>query len=183
MMKNQQTIKAGSEALWFSDDMTQRALKITSNMNSGYHTPKEVRAMLAELTGKQISDSVYLIPPFYTDFGLNISLGQRIYINMGCTMQDQGGIEIGDGTQIGHHVTMVTINHDEDPQHRGDLHPKPIRIGKNVWIGANATILPGVQIGDGAIIAAGAVVCKNVEANTVAAGIPARIIKGVKING
>lgn len=122
-----------------------------------------------------------LIPPFYTDCGKNIHIGEHVFINTGCTMQDQGGIYIGDGTLIGHHAMIATLNHDFDPEKRQELHPAPVRIGKDVWLGANVTILPGVTIGDGAIIAAGAVVAKDVPANTVAAGVPARIVKKLTI--
>ena len=95
-------------------------------------------------------------------------------------MQDQVGIAIGDGTLIGHHVVLATLNHNEDPANRQQLYGKPIHIGKNVWIGSNATILQGVTIGDGAVIAAGAVVTKDVPANMIAAGVPAKVIRQVK---
>lgn len=95
-------------------------------------------------------------------------------------MQDQGGITIGDGTLLGHNVVLATLNHDKNPEKRGNMHPAAIRIGKNVWIGANATVLPGVTIGDGAIVAAGAVVSKDVAANTIVGGVPAKVIGNVE---
>ena len=98
-------------------------------------------------------------------------------------MQDQGGIYIDDGALIGHHVVLATLNHDLDPARRGDLHPAPIRIEKNVWIGSNATILQGVTIGDGAVVAAGAVVNRDVPANTVVGGVPAKVIKTIETDG
>ena len=79
-----------------------------------------------------------------------------MFLNAGCKFQDQGGISIGDGTLIGHNVVLATLNRDQNPANRGALHPAPIAIGKNVWIGANAVVLAGVTVGDGAIIAAGA---------------------------
>ena len=79
-----------------------------------------------------------------------------MFLNAGCKFQDQGGISIGDGALIGHNVVLATLNHDQNPANRGALHPAPIAIGKNVWIGANAVVLAGVTVGDGAIIAAGA---------------------------
>ena len=94
--------------------------------------------------------------------------------------QDQGGIEIGDGTLIGHNVVMATLNHNMKVESRANIIPKPIKIGKNVWIGANVTICQGVEIGDGAIIAAGAVVNKNVEKNIVVGGVPAKFIKNIE---
>ena len=114
-----------------------------------------------------------LFPPFYTDCGKNIHIGKNVFINMGCKFQDQGGIYIGDGALIGHNVVLATLNHAMSPEDRASMIPAPIRIGKRVWIGANATVLPGVTIGDGSIVAAGAVVTKDVPENTVVAGVPA----------
>ena len=96
---------------------------------------------------------------------------------MGCCFQDQGGIEIGDDVLIGHQVVIATLNHDLDPAKRGNMTPAPVKIGNKVWIGAHATVLPGVTVGEGAVIAAGAVVTKDVPANTVVAGVPAKPIK------
>ncbi len=98
---------------------------------------------------------------------------------MGCSFQDWGGISIGDDCLIGHNCTICTVNHSKDPQRRGDMTCVPVKIGNKVWIGANVTILPGVSIGDGAIIAAGAVVNKNVQPNTIVAGVPAKMFKNI----
>lgn len=98
---------------------------------------------------------------------------------MGCKFQDQGGIFIGDGSLIGHNVVLATLNHAMDPEDRATMIPAPIHIGKRVWIGANATVLPGVTIGDGAIVAAGAVVTKDVPENTVVGGVPARVMRKI----
>lgn len=174
-VNNGRTIRFPSEELAFSDLMTQEALKITMEMNSSYHSVQEIRELFAELTSQPLNESLLLIPPFYTDFGRNIHVGKNVYINMGCTFQDHGGIYIGDGALLGHHATVVTLNHDEDPLKRGDMHPAPVHIGKRVWIGANVTVLPGVTIGDGAIIGAGAVVTKDIPAGSVAMGVPARV--------
>ena len=111
---------------------------------------------------------------------MNIKLGKNVFINACCRFQDQGGITIGDGTLVGHNVTIATLNHDYNPNNRASITPKPVKIGKNVWIGSDSTILPGVEIGDGAIIGAGSVVTKNVPANTIAAGNPARIIRKIE---
>ncbi|OON88411.1 hypothetical protein BXO88_01045 [Oribacterium sp. C9] len=94
-------------------------------------------------------------------------------------MQDQGGIYIEDGALIGHHVVLATLNHELNEAHRHDLIAKPIHIGKNAWIGARSTILQGVTVGDNAVIAAGAVVTKDVPANSIVGGVPARLIKRI----
>ena len=93
--------------------------------------------------------------------------------------KEEGGISIGDDVLIGHNTVIATLNHVEDPDKRGDMVPAPVRIGDKVWIGANATILPGVTVGEGAVIAAGAVVTKDVAPRTVVAGVPARMIKTI----
>ena len=126
-----------------------------------------------------MDESFSLFPPFYTDCGKNIHIGKQVFINMGCKFQDQGGIFIGDGTLIGHNVVLATLNHAMQPERRSDMLPAPIHIGKRVWISSNATVLPGVTIGDGAVVAAGAVVTKNVPANTVVGGVPAKAIRHI----
>lgn len=181
IMNRRKMITTGSEALRFCELMSQKALEITNQINNSYHTPEEIRELFSELIGKKIDKSFSLFPPFYTDFGKNLTIGKNVFINSGCKIQDQGGVTIGDGTLIGHNAVLATLNHNIDPNHRGDIIPAPINIGQNVWIGANATILPGVSIGDGAVIAAGAVVTKDVPENNVAAGVPAKVIKQIEV--
>lgn len=179
-MKNQKVIKSPSKELEFFDYLMQEALKITMKINYEYHTPEEIRELFSELTNQPVNKTLNLIPPFTTDCGKNIHIGERVFINSGCRMQDQAGIYIGDDCLIGHNAVFATLNHDINPEHRGDLHPKPIHLGNKVWLGANVTILQGVTIGDGAIVAAGAVVTKDVPENTVVAGIPAKVIKKIE---
>ena len=169
-----------SEAHRMMHRLSQDALRITAEINGKYHTPTELRLLLMELWGHDIPESVGLFPPFYTDCGKNTWIGERTFINMGCKFQDQGGIHIGDDCLIGHNATLCTINHDLNPDRRGDMTFKPIHIGNKVWLGANVTILQGVTIGDGAVVAAGAVVTKDVAPYTIVGGIPARFLK--KIN-
>lgn len=168
---------AGSEEHQFMQMLSQEALKITMKINNAYHTEEEIRILMGRLTGKKIDESFSLFPLFYTDCGKNIKIGKNVFINAACLFQDQGGIEIGDGTLIGHNVVLATLNHNMKVENRGNIIPKPIKIGKNVWIGANVTVCQGVKIGDGAVIAAGAVVNKNVEKNTVVGEVPAKFIK------
>lgn len=174
-----QTITANSPLHRLMHDVSQEALRISGELNGGYHSPARVRELLSALTATRIDESVTLFPPFSADFGKNIVVGRRVFINSGCRFQDQGGITIGDDCLIGHNTVLATLNHDLDPARRADLHPSPIIIGNNVWIGANVTVLPGVTIGDNAVIAAASVVTKDIPANVVALGSPARVIRTV----
>lgn len=129
-------------------------MRITTELNNSYHTPTEIRDLFSKLTGREVDETFGMFPPFYTDCGKNIRVGKHVFINSGCHFQDQGGITIGDGSLIGHNVMLATLNHGLEAEERHDLFPAPIHIGRNVWIGANATVLPGVTIGDHAVIAA-----------------------------
>ena len=158
---------------------SREAQRITMEINTKVHEPEEMAALFSRLIGKPVGEGFGLFPPFYTDFGKNITIGDRVFINSDCKFQDQGGIIIDEGALIGHGVVLATLNHDFDPAKRQQLHPAPIHIGKGVWIGANATVTAGVTIGDNAIIAAGAVVNKDVPANAIYGGVPAKFIKWI----
>jgi acetyltransferase-like isoleucine patch superfamily enzyme len=177
-----EAVEGGSEMHQVMHNLSQEALKLTSELNGHYHTPEEIRELFSMLIGKPIDKTFAMFPPFYTDCGKNISVGKNVFINSGCSFQDQGGITIGDGALIGHNVVLATLNHDIEPRKRSTMYPAPIVIGKNVWIGANATVVPGVTVGDGAVIAAGAVVTKDVPANVIVGGVPAKIIKQIEID-
>lgn len=179
-MNSGDTVKAGSSVHLKMIELSERAMKVTSELNGSYHTPEEIHSLMEKLTGRSIPERFGMFPPFYTDCGRNIHLGENVFINMSCHFQDQGGIYIGDGALIGHNVTIATLNHLMDPEERASTIPSPVHMGRRVWVGANATILPGVTIGDGAVVAAGAVVTKDVPENTVVAGVPARVLKKVK---
>lgn len=175
------TVVGGSEEHRFMHGVSQEAIRICMEINSRYHTPEELRGLMAELTGRPVDEGFALFPPFNSDCGKNIHLGRDVFINAGCKFQDQGGIYLGDRVLVGQNVVLATLNHGMDPAHRADLHPAPIRIGDDVWIGANATVLPGVTIGDGAVVAAGAVVTRDVPAMTAVGGVPARVIKQIEM--
>jgi acetyltransferase-like isoleucine patch superfamily enzyme len=179
-MDSGKEVIAGSEVHQCMCELSQEAIRLTTELNNKYHTNEEIVAIMKEITGREVDDSFCLFPPFYTDCGKNLKIGKNVFFNAGCKIQDQGGITIEDGTLIGHSTVLATLNHSMSPEHRGNLLPSPIHIGKNVWIGANATICPGVSIGDGAVIAAGTVVNRDVDANTVVGGVPARVIKNLK---
>jgi acetyltransferase-like isoleucine patch superfamily enzyme len=170
-------VLGGSPEHRFMHAAAQEAFKVTARLNTGYTTPEQVRALLEELTGKPVEESVALFPPFYSEFGKNLTLGPGVFINLGCRFQDTGGITIGEGTLIGHGSTLTTLNHHVDPARRADMLPAPIHIGRSVWLGAAVTVVPGVTIGDGAVVAAGAVVTKDVPPNAIVAGVPARLIR------
>ena len=164
----------------YANELFQEAVRIGMELNTKYHTPEELREIMGRVIGKQVDRSFRMFPPFYTDFGKNITIGKDVFINSGCHFQDQGGIEIGDGALIGHNVVLATINHDLNPKENRKNHYAAIKIGAHVWIGSNATVLPGVTIGDYAVVAAGAVVTRDVPAMTVVGGVPAKVLKVVK---
>ncbi len=174
-----QTIAGGFPLHAVMHKASQDALRITSELNGQYHEPERVRELLSQLTGTEVDESVTLFPPFHSDFGRNITLGKNVFINAGCTFQDQGGVTIGDNSLIGHNALLATLNHGLAPDHRADMHPAPISIGRNVWVGANVTVLPGVTIGDNAVVAAASVVTKDVPENAVVVGSPARVVRSV----
>lgn len=165
----------------FMNEMSDRARRITCEINGAYHTQEELRGLMGRLFGRPVDPTFRLFPPFHTDFGQNIHVGRNVFVNAGCHFQDQGGIWLGDGVLVGHNVVFATLNHNLDPAHRAEMTPAPIVVGRNVWIGSNATILQGVTLGDGAIVAAGAVVTRDVEPNTVVGGVPARPIRRIEV--
>lgn len=175
-----QTITGDSPGHQLMHRTGQEALRITGELNGRYHEPERVRELLSELTGAPIDESVTLFPPFSSDFGKNTKFGSRVFINSGCKFQDQGGIVVGDDCLIGHNVVIATLNHDVAPSRRADMHPAAVVIGRNVWIGANATILPGVTIGDNAVVAAAAVVTRDVPAQSIVVGSPAKVVRSVE---
>lgn len=174
-------IHEGSELFDTFHKLSQAALKITAEINNKYNTPEEIRKLFSKLIGRDVDETFGLFPPFYTECGKNILVGKNVFINACCRFQDQGGITIGDGCFLGHNVTIATLNHEFNPENRANIIPKPVTIGKKVWIGSDSTILPGVEIGEGAIIAAGSVVTKNVPRNTIVAGNPARIVREIDV--
>lgn len=174
-------VKGGSDLHMQMYELSEKALRLTAQLNGTYHEPEERRTLFSKIIGKPVDESFGIFPPFYTDCGRNIFIGKDVFINCGCHFQDQGGIYIGDGVLIGSQSVLATINHGMLPEERADTHPAPIHIGNKVWIGSHVTILPGVTIGDGAVIAAGAVVTKDVAANTVVSGVPAKLLKHISL--
>lgn len=149
------------------------------DLNTIYRNSIEINDLLSKLTGQKIDDSVYISLPFYSDFGSHIRFGKNIFINKNVTLVDLGGITIEDNVLIGPRTTIITVNHLLEPQHRSGLFVKPVLIKKNVWLGANVTVLSGVTIGENSVVAAGSVVTKSIPDNSIVAGIPAQIVKSI----
>lgn len=139
----------------------------------------EAREILSQILDQKVDESTVVFPPFTTNFGRFTRIGKNVFINHGCSFLDLGGITIEDNVLIGPQVKLVTENHPLDPATRKGLITKPILVKQNAWIGAGATILPGVTIGENSIVAAGAVVSKDVPDNTVVGGIPAKFLKNI----
>ena len=158
----------------FEESMCYRARLICADLNSGYKNPEEIRDLIEILIGEEVPDDLVISQPFYTDYGRNIRFGKNVYINSGCQFQDQGGIVIGDNALIGHGVILATIDHDLVTRERII---SPIVIGNDVWLGAGVIVTRGVTIGDGASVAAGAVVTEDVPAGALVGGVPAKVIK------
>jgi len=152
--------------------------KLLAEFNSTTDTAK-MRGLLARITGSEIDESVAVFTPWYVNYGKNTKIGKHVFINFDCVFLDLGGITIEDSVQIAPKVSLLTESHPIDPESRKSLVAKPIRIKKNAWIGAGATILQGVTIGENSIVAAGSVVSENVPDNTIVGGIPAKTIKKI----
>ncbi|MEH0153021.1 DapH/DapD/GlmU-related protein [Limibacter armeniacum] len=160
-------------------DDASRAISLLTKFNQEHDLVK-ARSILGELIGKQVSDTTRVYPPLYTNYGKNISLGERVFINHACSILDLGMVEIEDDVMIGPRVSITSENHPVPVRDRKTLVPGKVLIKKNVWIGAAVTILPGVTIGENSVVAAGAVVVKDVPANCVVAGVPAKVIKQIE---
>ncbi|UFH32513.1 sugar O-acetyltransferase [Chryseobacterium sp. C-71] len=154
------------------------AVKVLLNQMNNSLNPDEITKLLSQILDKEIQD-VAVFTPLYINYGKHINIGKNVFINFDCTFLALGGITIEDDVLIGPKVNLITENHPLNPKERKGLIAKPILIKKNAWIGANATILPGLTIGENAVVAAGAVVSKDVPDNMIVGGIPAKIIKEI----
>ncbi len=155
------------------------ATRLSSRLSAlCYDESEQIQKAFEELIGKPVDDSLSLIPPFYADHGLNITVGQRVHIGYECMFTGHAPIDIADEVMIANKTNLVTSGHPVPPDQRWDyLTGAPITIDTNVWIGTAATILPGVNIGAGAVVAAGAVVTHDVPPATLVAGVPATVIR------
>jgi acetyltransferase-like isoleucine patch superfamily enzyme len=160
----------------------RRAMLLTAEMNKlTFDDLAKVRELFSELTGRKADDSFVLIPPFYCAYGLDIRVGRKVSINQCCTIYDMSGVDIGDGVMIGPNVNIITTGHALEPsRRRAYVEAKPIAIEKNVWIATGVTVIGGVTIGANSVIAAGSVVTKDIPANSLAAGVPAKVIRSLE---
>ena len=159
----------------------KRATAITARMNRlTFNDADEVRALFRELIRKKVDESFLLIPPFYTAGGDEICVGRNVFVNQNCTFYDLGGLDIGDDVLIGPNVSLITAGHPVEPSRRRAVTiGKPIVIERNVWIAAGATIIGGVTVGENSVVAAGSVVTKDIPANTLVGGNPAKVIRSI----
>lgn len=181
---NRERMLAGE--LYIADDpdsarIAQRALELTHAYQVATATaPDTARAHLAELLGT-LGDDAYVKPPLFVDYGENIHIGARSFVNCNLTALDVAEIRIGEDCQIGPNVQLLTPTHPIEPQPRRDKleAAAPITIGDNVWLGGGVIVCPGVTIGDNSVVGAGAVVTRDIPANVVAVGNPARVVREI----
>ena len=163
-------------------EQVNRAIALTENLNRlPYADQDAIRAAWAELTDTEIDPTFRLIPPVYSDQGVNIRVGRNVFINHNCTLNDIGGITIGDEVFIGPRVSLITSGHPIDPTfRRSQITAAPIAIKRGVWLCGGATVLHGVTVGEDSVVAAGSVVTRDVPAGVVVGGVPARVLRPVR---
>lgn len=175
---NGETILPNDPEAYKMREASYKTKELLAQMNNATN-PKEIRVLLSQITGTEIDESVAVFTPLYLNYGKNIKIGKNVFINFDCVFLDLGRITIEDNVLIAPKVSLLSEGHPLEPENRHALVPKPIHIKKNAWIGAGATILQGVTIGENAVVASGAVVSKDVPDNMIAGGIPAKIIKAI----
>lgn len=177
-LRNGETITSDNPQAYQLREASFATKKLLVQMNNS-SDPAEVRSLLSQITDSEIDESTTVFTPLYINYGKNTKIGKNVFINFDCTFLDLGGITIEDNVLIAPKVNLLSEGHPVSPEDRQSLVPGPIHIKKNAWIGANATILPGVTIGENAVVAAGAIVSKDVPANIIVGGVPANIIKEI----
>jgi maltose O-acetyltransferase len=158
-----------------------RAHELMERFNATRASEAELRdRLLRELLG-EVGDGVVVRPPFWIDYGTNIAIGARTFVNYDCVMLDVAPIRIGAACQLATRVQLLTATHPIDPEARrlGWEAAEPITIGDNVWLGGGAIVCPGVSIGDDTVVGAGAVVTRDLPAGVLSAGVPARVLREI----
>lgn len=177
-LRNGETISSNDPQAYKMLEAAHATKELLVQMNNSVD-PTEVRSFLSQITGSKIDESVTVFTPLYINYGKNTRIGKNVFINFDCTLLDLGGITIEDNVLIAPKVSILSEGHPIAVADRQSLVPGRVHIKKNAWIGANASILPGVTIGANSIVAAGAVVTKDVPDDTIVGGVPAKIIKSI----
>ena len=177
-LRNGETIASNNPEAYKLREASYATKELLVQLNNS-SDPAEINDLLSQITASEIDKSVAVFTPFYINYGKHTKIGKNVFINFDCVLLDLGGITIEDNVLIAPKVSLLSEGHPVNPNERQSLVPGHIHIKKNAWIGAGATILPGVTIGENAVVAAGAVVSKDVPANTIVGGIPAKHIKNI----
>jgi acetyltransferase-like isoleucine patch superfamily enzyme len=177
-LKNGKTVGPNHPQIKDLRDASYATICLLQQLNVSANA-EEIRKILGEITGTAIDETVAIFPPIYINYGKHLSIGKNVFINFNCTFLTLGGIVIEDNVLVGPDVKILSEGHPLSLVDRQSLVPGKVHIKQNAWIGAGAIILPGISIGENAVVATGAVVTKDVPANTVVAGIPAKIIKSI----
>ncbi|MBT0993780.1 sugar O-acetyltransferase [Cellulomonas sp. DKR-3] len=185
---NRERMLAGD--LYIADDPeSERIARAALRLADAYHRAEvagepDARAHLLELLGT-LGEGAYVKPPLFVDYGENLHIGARTFVNSNLTALDVATITIGEDCQIGPNVQLLTPTHPVDPQPRRDKleAARPIVLGDNVWLGGGVIVCPGVTIGDNTVVGAGAVVTRDLPADVVAVGNPARVVREIPAPG
>lgn len=177
-LKNGETILPHDTEAYKMREASFATKKLLTEMNNSPN-PAKIRSLLSQITNTEIDESVTVFTPLHINYGKHTKIGKNVFINFDCVFLDLGGITIEDNVLIAPNVKLLSEGHPVSPENRHSLTVGHIYIKKNAWIGAGATILQGVTIGENAIVAAGSVVSKDVPDNTIVGGIPAKIIKTI----
>ena len=178
-LRNGETIPAIDPEAYKLREASFATKKLLVQLNNSSN-PAEIRDLLSQITGSEVDESVAVFTPLCINYGKHTKIGKNVFINFDCVFLDLGGITIEDNVLIAPKVSLLSEGHPVSPSERQSLVPGHIHIKKNAWIGAGATILHGVTVGENSIISAGAVVSKDVPVNTIVGGVPAKIIKTVE---
>lgn len=177
-LRNGETISSNDTEAYKMREASFATKKLLVEMNNSSE-PTEIRNILSQITDSEIDESVTIFTPFHINYGKHTKIGKNVFINFDCVFLDLGGITIEDNVLIAPKVSLLTEGHPIEPENRHSLTVGHIHIKKNAWIGANATILQGVTIGENAVVALGSVVSNDVPDNTIVGGIPAKILKTI----
>lgn len=177
-LRNGETISADDPQRYEMRKASYSTKRLLLQMNNSAD-PSEIRDLLSQITDSIIDESVAVFTPLYINYGKHTKIGKNVFINFSCTFLDLGGITIEDDVFIAPNVSLLSEGHPTSSGDRHGIEVGHVHIKKNAWIGTAATILKGVTVGENAVVAAGAVVSKDVPTNTIVGGVPAKVIKTI----